>query len=289
MNASFTMAGHTSLRPDRTVVSDSDLSATGCGGGGGWVWGYVTRIGHRHLARGGVCEDAAGIEVCDDSVRSGIHVALADGVSGGARGDVAANALVSHCLAWRPDAGASLGQWIGRAADEVVRNALNKHTANPGAATVAAAWLNADGSGIATRVGDCRVYLLQPGTHGSAIDAQLVLHDQTMASMGYDTDDSVCARQPAHMVGNSNTGIPELLPISVGQRSGLLLSSDGLHGVIGAEELTAALAPLFELNVAIYDPAHIRDRCISLVALAQQRGGDDVSVLIALRAPASCG
>lgn len=286
MSASATLIVSTPLRFGTDAVKDEhDLLAAGSGRCGEWVWAHITRIGKRHSAVGGVCEDAAGVRVGEVALRGGIHLALADGVSGGARGDIAAAALVRHCLHWSPEHSITLSSWIGDAADIAVRRALAASTPEPGAATLAAAWLGPDGSGTLSRIGDCRAYVWQAPVYvGDTLQVRQLLPDQTMAYMGYASPLSPKACQPAHMVGNRSTGTPELLPISVPPGSGLLLCSDGLHDVIDVAGLARQLAALFAESSLISAPSQFESVCHNLIEHAQELGSDDdVSVLLVAR------
>ena len=286
MTASATLIISTPLRFGTGAVKEEQhLWAADSGCCGEWVWAYITRIGKRHSTAGGVCEDAAGVRVDEVALRGGIHLALADGVSGGARGDIAAAALVRHCLHWSPEHSIPLTGWIGDAAEITVRRALAASTPEPGAATLAAAWLGPDGSGMLNRVGDCRAYAWQaPASSGGAVQARQLLPDQTMAYMGYASPLSPKAYQPAHMVGNRSTGTPELLPVNVPPGSGLLLCSDGLHNIIDSAELARRMAALYAEGRLSGEPSQFESVCLDLVEHAQGLGSDDdVSVLLVAR------
>lgn len=285
MSASATLIARAPQHADVRGGGESDAPCTS-GSDGDWVWSYVTRIGRRHSTAGGVCEDAAGVCVEEHAPRGGIHLALADGVSGGACGDIAASTLVKHCLSWPSEESTPLDQWIGEAAEISVQRALAANTPHPGAATLVAAWLKADGSGTLSRVGDCRAYAWQAS--GDSVQVHQLLPDQTMAYMGYASPLSPKANQPAHMVGNHSTGIPELLPITIPLYGGLLLCSDGLHDVVDAGVLGHMLAPLTAKEALCTDPAQFKRVCLNLVNYAQRLGSDDdVSVLLVARTPSA--
>lgn len=240
----------------------------------GWIWAAARRIGTRHLAQGGRCEDAADGATRPDGA---LALALADGVSGGACGDVAARALVGHVL--DTPGLEQVRDWMQEEAEAGVRAALDRHTQAAGAATFAAAWIAPDGRGLYTRVGDCRAHLWQADADGR-IDLRPLLPDQTLAYMGYVPPNHVKAGNPAHMVGNGNMGPLEWLEFTVPAGGGLLLCSDGLHAVVPAAELAARLQALPHPASA----AELETLCETLIDLAQALGGeDDVSVLLAQR------
>jgi len=261
----------------------------GFGSGGLWRWGYATLIGRRHQQQtGGVCEDAVCVRLLDEPSDAGstqrgpdraIHIALADGVSGGACGRVAAQAYVHHCVNWNPLGAHDLRDWLAVQADRQVRAALRLHTREPGASTGAAAWIDAQGGARIHRIGDCRAYLWCAAQDRPVVLKQ-IMADQTMAYMGYVDADSPRAAQPSHMVGNGNAGDPEFVTLHMPHSGGLLLCSDGFHEVIRQAALAAyltTLSGLFEKHGAAY----LGHWCECLVRQAKELGtNDDVSVLV---------
>lgn len=276
-------------RLGQDVLPDAERSSY-CGQAAGWAWAAACRIGSRHLAAGGVCEDAVGAAPCVVGSVSRVHLALADGVSGGACGDVAAAALVHHSLAYRGSGLEGAVDWIEFGAERVVREALDRHTRAPGATTFASAWLTPEGQARLTRVGDCRAYMWRPpvGRHG--LHLRQILPDQTMAYMGYLPPNHPKAVNPAHMVGNGSMGTLEWRNVEIPRRGGLLLCSDGLHSMVAEQTMNHRLSHfLFSEDMSKDDAAVDLSRwvqfCDHLINHAQELGGDDdISVLIALRA-----
>ena len=124
--------------------------ATGCHAG--WLFAWASQSSPNHAN-----EDCAGAQRLRGFSYAGLAVAVADGVTMAAAGAVASKSLVQFWLARRAPVGAGARTaWLS-AADAHVAQALRAHTPDPGAATGAAAWLSADGTAWATRVGDCRV------------------------------------------------------------------------------------------------------------------------------------
>lgn len=249
-----------------------------------WAWAGASRVGKRHLSANGVCEDALG-SLLSHSGR--LHLALADGVSGGARGDVAANALVNYALAYQGSGLDNVARWMEEGAEAAVNGALRKRTSAPGATTFACAWLMSDGAGLVTRVGDCRIYVWG-ALAGQSLLLEQVLPDQTLAYMGHVSLLHPQAGNPAHMVGNGGMGQLEWRKINIPQQGGLLICSDGLHGAICDSALKkhlqdwldsvdgASNAPDFEYRHVLF--------CNELIDHAQALGSDDdVAVLLALR------
>lgn len=234
----------------------------------GWEIGWAQIVGIHHR----VTEDT-----CDYRLPAGypgrlsLALALADGVGGGARGDVASQALVQHCLAL-PDSAlgdeAAMGGWL-RQADAEVQRALRQVTFSPGAATLAAAWLQADGSGHCLRVGDARLY------HFSAQgETRLQTQDQTYAHLGLAPPADASLDDPASMVGTGFMGAPEWVALCLATGEWLLLCSDGLHRGINAASMAGHLLA----------HANMEDACIALAQAARAAGSeDDISLLVAKR------
>jgi serine/threonine protein phosphatase PrpC len=242
-----------------------------------WRYAHASLVGTRHVQQGKPCEDATGARLLADG---GIHLALADGVSGGALGAVAAQALVAHCVGYQ---GAHtlglLHSWLHDSAEPAVQAALRQYTQEAGAATGAAAWIDADGTAIVNRIGDCRVYALQSQPASPQVKQpfrlQCLLPDQTLASQGVVSTSSLHADNPSNMVGNGACGIPEFVQTRIPIGAGLLLCSDGLHGVLSPDAIA--------LQVQV---DNLQGSCNALLKSAQLEGStDDMSVLILYRAP----
>lgn len=73
---------------------------------GPWLLAWASQVGSRHLANGKPCEDSLGHRF---HANQSIALALGDGVSGGAAGEVASLAAVRYCT----DFGAELGDDFG--------------------------------------------------------------------------------------------------------------------------------------------------------------------------------
>jgi serine/threonine protein phosphatase PrpC len=237
------------------------------------AWAQITGLRHSQ------CEDSIGAAwraPGSGSPRqtSSLVLTLADGVSGGARGDIAAHTLVRHCLglgeagAGAPD-WAALNEGLGLA-DSEVNKSLAAFTTLPGAATLAAAWLDASGHGWITRVGDARLSVTRPGMG----QWQPVLADQSYVNLG---ETPPCPEQrhaPARMVGAGLMGTPEIVSFSLSPAETLMLSSDGLHEWLGDS------AELMD------DPScgDLANLACSLAMRARENGSDDdISVLLARR------
>ncbi|MFM8330330.1 MAG: PP2C family protein-serine/threonine phosphatase [Candidatus Methylumidiphilus sp.] len=235
----------------------------------GWAVAWATLTGVRHQ----ISED------CPDFHFSkkigGLAVAVADGVGGGARGDIAAQTLARHCVSV-PAAllgeRAGLAQWL-RLAEAQVQARLREVTFSPGAATLAAAWLTDDGAGWVTHIGDCRLYHCQPG------QILALTQDHSYAATGETPPPGVPASAPARMVGTGCMGEPKLRRIALMPGESLLLCSDGLHGVLDAPRIAELLAQ---------HGGDAQAACIALAQAARAAGGeDDITVLLVRRCAAT--
>jgi serine/threonine protein phosphatase PrpC len=189
----------------------------------GWQIAWAQIDGSRHL----INEDRLAHRAVQfpGEASQALFAALADGVGGGARGDVAAQALVEYSVALHPSdylrAAAIATHLAG--ADEHVQAALREVTFAPGATTLAAAWLGSDGRGHILRVGDSRLYRLTPEC------LEPLTQDQTYAHTGEPVPDGYAPDDLANMIGTGHMGEPEIQPIHLAPGSHLLLCSDGLH------------------------------------------------------------
>ncbi len=192
--------------------------AAGSGGHGAWALAWISRAGPHHLNQDcagarwlpAVLESATAMAatpspaapapltsrptaptcLTDLSAQSsqGLALAVADGVTHGAAGDVAALALCQHWLAG-PRAGGERRDFLS-AAENAVANALRQHTPEPGAATGAACWLGADGHGWATRVGDCQVLRAAFGRGAAAAATAACDEGAAISSTAPSTDEA---------------------------------------------------------------------------------------------------
>ena len=257
---------------------------------GPWALAWASRAGPHHLN-----QDCAGARWRHLPDGAGLAAAVADGVTHGAAGDVAALALVQHWLQG-PQPPQRQRSFLG-AAEAAVASALRRLTREPGAATGAACWLQPDGSGWATRVGDCRLLRVQPpagpGTSGSW-SALPLLPDQSYARLWHDgvadaPPSADEAEQPARMVGVGSLGEPEWVPLTLGFGELLLMVSDGLHAELTDEDWHTALSTHLEATApsepGVYrSPLRLLALTDLLIQTAIQRGSeDDITVLAVMR------
>ena len=289
-------AGGPGSSPARPPALPAPGTPAGAGAYGGWSLAWASRAGPHHLN-----QDCAGAHWLRTAAGRGLALAVADGVTHGAAGDVAAAALVRHWLAG-PAPGLDRRTFL-LAAEPAVAQALRQHTPEPGAATGAACWLDAHGRGWATRVGDCQV--LRAGTDadpaasdtagaGPRWQVQALLPDQTYAQVYPQGPGSADAEQPARMVGCANLGEPEWLGVDLAPGDVLLLASDGLHAVLSPADWSNLLhhhlgdaGPPRVARVAGNAVAALQSLVNDLLQTALRRGSDDdITVLAARRGAA---
>lgn len=205
---------------------------------------------------------------------------VADGVGGGAHGEIASSVLLAHCAqaveATYSDP-ARLVEWLIRA-DTQVRQAIARRTHRTGAATLAAAWFPSNSTAYLLNVGDCRVYKLRPRTRRYAIQRLTV--DQTYASLAQQPPPNGNPEDPARMVGVGAVGIPPVVKTQIRSRELLLLCSDGVHKFVSDEQIAQVVSSGLE------DGSSLKAICDALVRRAKQNGShDDASALLVLRRP----
>lgn len=207
-------------------------------------------------------------------------VALADGVSGGACGQVASAAAVGYCLATPSP------QFCGQTLDHTVQAAVAQHTQAKGATTLVAAWLNAQGQGHLLRVGDCRIY------HWRTASAELkaLTVDETYTELGELPPPHIPPDNPARMLGIGQDQLPTRQPVLLQPGDTLMLCSDGLHAFVQARELTrhfmqSSATPQSSARASLCGLARLSRRLVA-TALARD-SDDDVSVLLLSYCPAT--
>lgn len=246
---------------------------------GAWLVASASTTGEHH----DVCEDASMAHFTESG---GVHVCVADGVSLGDAGHVAAQALVRHCISM-PEGDAqsrqAVGSWV-EAADAVVAEAIAASGHTRGAACMAGAWLGACGSGSLAHVGDCRLYQWGIGPAGTAHVADLTV-DQTYLHLGEVPPHGVGPRNPARMAGSGSVGLAEVHTHRIAENSGLLLCSDGVHSALTAEDLAALIATEIHGDCPANPGALERVSQLIVLESVQRGSADDICVAIVWRQP----
>lgn len=238
---------------------------------GGFVAAYASETGTQHARNEDCCSHVPSAEMP-------VFCGVADGVGGGAHGEIASSALLAHCARAPRDVyrnPAKLIEWVNRA-DAEVRAAIALRTDRAGAATLAAAWFPAWGEVHVVNVGDCRVYRSQPQRSRCLIER--VTRDQTYAALGQRPPANGRADDPARMVGAGAVGTPRVERVRLGERDLLLLCSDGVHKFVADSEIAEIVGQ------QLADEKPLKAICAALVARAKHNGGhDDASALLVQR------
>ena len=204
---------------------------------------------------------------------------VADGVGGGAFGEVASRALLDHCADL---AGLDLRNPKAlvdhvMATETVVSQAVAAHGEEAGAATFVGLWL--DGwHGHIIHVGDTRASRIRFRSGGASLETLTV--DQTYGELGESPPEGGADDDPARMVGVDAIGDPPATPVQLRGGDILILSSDGLHRYVtsGAVE---AVAWMWRKN---REP--LRALALRLENLAIGNGStDDITILLLRRNP----
>lgn len=229
-------------------------------------------------------EDSYGCWLPDDPEerdRRGLLLTVADGMGGVKGGEVASRITVETLMrAYRESPGTDVAENLHGAvvtANRMVHRESVQHPELSGMGTTCTAAVVCGRDVYVAHVGDSRAYLVRSGrirqlTHDHSLVGQLVRDRQLTAEQAR-TD-------PRRNVVTRSVGIGaevdvDTQRISESLQNGdvLILCTDGLHGLVSDEELSAAVTH-HELDQA----------CDSLVTLAKQRGGHDNITMILARA-----
>ena len=201
---------------------------------------------------------------------------VADGVGGGALGEVASAMLVNQLGQLQaPDA--DRVQLALKEADQAIAQRLQQEGQGPGAAVCAAVWLidAQTSSWLAMTVGDCKVMVA--AREGNAWQLRWSSPNQSYAQCGLPPPEGVDPASPANMVG-CGMAFPALIePITLQPGERLLLCSDGFYNAFSDAALCALLGDA-TVPLAPQMAQHWAEQ-------AQQQGAhDDVTVLVVERA-----
>ncbi len=252
----------------------------GVGGGLVVVAAGQTDVGCRRQ----VNQDAFGAPAGRHAPRAadlGLLYAVADGMGGHARGEVASALAVEQLFAryYAADPAADPEEALARAlvaTNAAVHEAGRAAGGDPMGTTVTAALLR-DGKLYVGNIGDSRTYRLRDGQFrqlsldhsliGEQVRAGLLTPEQARHSGGR----NVITRA----LGYGATVEPDLFAFTLAPGDLLLLCSDGLHGLVEDAEIAQILA-------AQPPGAAVS----SLIALARQRGGPDNITALVVRVEA---
>jgi protein phosphatase len=212
-----------------------------------------------------------------ERIRShGWFFAVADGVGGHDRGEVASQAAIECVLDGfrRAAAGESHSSLLARlvqSANTEVVDAGHAAAVNM-ATTIVACALRFDRATVA-HVGDSRCYLIRRGQAAQLTRDHTVANDQFRIGVlsAADLQEAETRHILSRSIGSELTVKADIGEHQVFAGDILLLCSDGLHGSISGSEMAAILGPDAELKAAAQQ----------LVNIANERdGGDNISALI---------
>lgn len=197
---------------------------------------------------------------------------VADGVGGGALGEVA-SAMLVHQMGQLQAPDADRVQQALREADQAIAQRLLQEGQGPGAAVCSAVWLidASTSTWLAMTVGDCKVMVMAHA--GEAWQLRWSSPNQSYAQCGLPPPEGVDAASPANMVGCGMAfpALMETITLQPGER--LVLCSDGFYNTFS----DAALCTLLDETAVPLAPEvaqHWAERAQKLGAL------DDVTVLV---------
>lgn len=199
----------------------------------------------------------------------GFLFALADGVGGLERGEVASQLTVDTVLA--ECAKAAPGENPPALLTRAIQAANVKvyEEAHGGiASTVVACALRFDRATIA-HVGDSRCYLIRHGRHRLLTRDHTVANDQARLARFTELQKAMTSHVLSRSIGSNLFVAPEVSEHNVRPGDLLLLCSDGLHGAVPDEKIVRIAA----------SGANLDDAARELIAIANHSdGGDNVSV-----------
>ena len=238
---------------------------------GGFEAAFVSESGSRQTQNQDSCIHAP-------SAQAPVFCGVADGVGGGAHGEIASSVFLEHC-AQAPKKtvrdSARLSRWV-LAGDVKVREAIGRLTDRPGAATAAAIWLLAFGKTHLINIGDCRVYRLRPRKAQCSIER--VTLDQTYENIGERHPPSGNPGDPARMVGVGAIGTPSMVAARVREGDLLLICSDGVHKFVSDNAIANVIRTGLSKRLSLKEIWSV------LVRTAKANGGDDdASALLVVR------
>jgi len=215
--------------------------------------------------RGGINQDAV-------LVRPPRFFGVADGVGGGAHGEVASQKALEYCAAL-PEVNADAVIERVKKSDAVVAEAMARLSERPGATTLAAVWLDRRQAYV-VHVGDARVYHLWPDWRGRYRLERLTM-DQTYGNLGEEPPDAGHPDDPCRMLGTGLAGEPPLREIRLKSNDVLLLCSDGLHRFVADHAIERIV------NRGLRDRQPLQAICRRLARQSVDNNGmDDIGIVV---------
>jgi protein phosphatase len=245
----------------------------------------ATDVGRRRTQN----EDSHVVWVPEDPVvreRLGVLMVVADGMGGALAGEVASRiAAETVRRMWEDSPGPADAAALGRAIEEANHLIHHQSESRPdhrGMGTTCTAVAVVRRRVLIAHVGDSRVYLVHGGA-GRTLTRDHSLVAQLLAD-GHLTEEQARV-DPRRNVVSRSVGVSENVDVDVVEVAEpladgdiLVLSSDGLHGLVSDEEIAAAATG--------HGPAEAGR---ALIALANARGGPDNITVVIARAVAGDG
>lgn len=206
----------------------------------------------------------------------GCVFALADGVGGQQKGEVASELAVETVLAGFSKAKsgeahkALLSRLVQNANLQVYEQGQSSRSSAGMATTIVASALRADRATIA-HVGDSRCYLVREGRARQITRDHSIAAEQVRLGIlsAREAADSPNRHLLSRSVGNDMVVNVEIDEVQVQKGDLLLQCSDGLHGSVTPDDMVAVIGRVGSLSIAVE----------RLVELANQRdGSDNISV-----------
>ena len=145
---------------------------------GGLYSAFASARGNSHAVNEDCC-------LHSPSADAPVGCVVADGVGGGAHGEVASHAWAQHCASAPPEVyrnPARLAEWL-KQGDKVVSAAIARRGNQRGASTLVAAWSLSPSKIHLRNIGDCRAYRLRPRWFGKGWRIEQLTQDQTYANL----------------------------------------------------------------------------------------------------------
>jgi PPM family protein phosphatase len=204
---------------------------------------------------------------------------VADGMGGAQAGEHAsklAAETVREVIAGKPERDADT---LVGAFEEANRRVISKAASDPameGMGTTLVAVLEVGEELLIASVGDSRAYIFENG------ELRTITEDQTWVNevgRRLGIDEESLKSHPMRHVLTMAVGVSEDLrihtyPLKASRGAEILLCSDGLHGVVGEEQLTRTMRRAGTLE----------SKCDELIAAAKELGGPDNITAVMLRA-----
>ena len=216
--------------------------------------------------------------------QAGVHrlllLAVADGMGGALAGEVASRMAVEGIARQLVTASGAepVSSWLTealRATNLDIRRAAQANRDYQGMASTITVAVIQEGRAVIGQVGDSRAYLLRGGQIRQLTKDQSLL--QAMLDAGQLTKESAQYFPYRHVIlhalGAEAQAEPDISSITLAGGDHLLLCSDGLSNKVGDAEMLDAV-----LGAESPDAA-----CEKLVALANERGGEDNITLVVAR------